>query len=548
MRNYYSSEIRSVEPGDGWKLRVALICPTPYTVGIANLGMQLVYNSFNRLPGVACHRFYASKLALASKISAPEPKPKSLETNEPLSNYQLIAISLNYENDLFNLPQILDAAGIPFLAENRDDSFPLIIVGGVVATINPEPFSSLIDACVLGEAEEVIPEIVQALVQHWLPTRKKQTALEALSYIPGLYIPGHYRAQYDSQGLFSTLCHKYDSEKPALFKRFIPVLDTIPGNMVIHSPYSQFPDIHLLEISRGCKRNCLYCLVSNCYGSFRTRSPSNIENSLTRIPPNYRVGLLGAGSSEHPRLLNILEILANHKQRFSLSSIHVAGITKLLADYIHAYGPNTLTLAPETGLPDRRKKLGKPFSDESYIEAVRILAVPPVKRIKLYFMVGLPEESIVDLNALVNLCKRIQHSIKDVNRQSKTIPRLSAAIACYVPKASSAFERAPMEHEKTLKNKIKFLASQFRSVREIIVTFGSPRQSIIQGVLARGDRRLCDWLLQASKAGENWYSKLSSLSDPLKHNAFKPVSGRPLPWSHLQVPMYANDLNKPENK
>jgi radical SAM superfamily enzyme YgiQ (UPF0313 family) len=543
MKQFYTSEIRTIEPGDGWKLRVALVCPTPYSIGISNLGAQLVYKAFNSLSGVACHRFYSADTALTSRIVHSEPKPKSMETNEPLSRYHVVAFSVNYENDLLNIPRILTAAGIPLLSADRDDSFPMVIAGGVVPTINPEPFAPLVDACVLGESEEVVSEIVHTLTHDWLKTRDKRSGLKALSTIPGLYIPGFYEPEYNQHNCFLKMKQCYDASSFPLVRRFIPNLDAVSGDIIIYSPHSEFPDIHLLEITRGCKRNCKYCLVPKCYGAFRTRSVASIMESLHRIPNGYRLGLLGAGSSEHPDLTQICGTLCRRKMHFSLSSIHVSSVNKEFAGQIHAYGPTTLTLAPETGQFFRRKQLGKPYSDECYAEAIKMLAVPPVKRIKLYFMIGLPNESVEDLDALVKFCLQIQSTIREANRQSKGIPRLSVAVACYVPKAFSVYERMPMDQEKSFKTKINYLASRFRSIREIAANFGSPRQAIIQGILARGDRRVCQWLLQASQPGTDWYSTLCRLHSDMLCTIFEPNDHYDLPWDHLNVPMYSHEHN-----
>lgn len=542
MKNTYQGEQRLISPGDGWKLRVVLVSPAPYSVGMANLGTHLVYAAFNRIPGVACHRAFASVPAMTHRLSQSHNPVTSVETQEPLSRYHVIALSMPFENDLFNLPVMLRAAGIPLLSAERGPSFPLVIAGGVVATINPEPFAHLIDASILGESEEIIPVLTDRLADHWVSGRDKAGALEAIGSIPGVYVPSWFETSCDDRGQFTGIRHTRPGYASGMARRYIPDLDAIPGAMIIHSPNTELKNLHLVEISRGCPGSCRFCLIPQCYGPFRFRSPESVINQAGLAPEAWRIGLLGAGCSLHPSLMNICHELVARHYSFSLSSLHVSGIRKDLADYILASGARTLTFAPEVGSNDKRKAMGKNFTNDQIVYAISQLAVHPVKTIKLYFMVGLPEETRGDLDAIVEFCKNTQNTIRNVNARSTSIPRLAVAVSCYVPKALSAFERAPMNTEKELKTKVRYIMTKLKASREIRITSNAPRHAVIQEFLARGDRRISNWLIRASSPGVDWYHEFLRMQKTMAPDISNLPPEHPLPWDHLKVPFYCDDV------
>ena len=548
MNTLYVTEKRLLTPGRGWKLRIALVSPAPYSIGMANLGIHLVYAAFNRIPGVACHRFFAEFPSMMHRCSQTQKPPLSIETAEPLSRYHVIALSFSYENDLLNLPSILRAAGIPLLSSEQGSMFPLVIAGGVVTTINPEPFADIVDACVLGESEEVIPLLANQLIDNWAFNRNKVEALEAIGSIPGIYIPSWFQPTYTKKGIFTGIKLTHPEYSPNLARRFIPNLDVIPGSMVIHTPNTDLKELHLVEISRGCPNSCRFCLIPQCYGPFRYRSTHSVIQETEFSPPDWRLGLLGAGCSLHPTLKDICYELISRQKSFSLSSLHVSGLRHRLVDCIHGSGTRTLTLAPEVGSDNKRLFIGKNFTNEQLIHVISQLAVDPIKTIKLYFMVGLPEETTDDLDDIIALCIQIQKVIRDINKQASTLPRLLASISCFVPKALSAFEREPIDTEKKLKAKILYLKSQLKSDREIRITSNTPRHAVIQELLARGNRQVTNYLIQASLPNHDWYKTFVSMQKTEKLNPDRFVSNTQLPWDHLKVALFCNNFKTKEEK
>lgn len=506
---------------------------------MSNLAVHLVYASFNRVPGVACHRFFSDECALDSRTTRHLPQVRSIETGEPLSNYQVVAFSLNYENDLLNIGRILLGSGIPLLATQRDSTQPLIIAGGVIATINPEPLAPMIDAFILGEAEILIPALADTLASEWVSGRSREVAIGAIGALPGVYIPEWYQPVYDREEHLASMEYCGPKPSPSLRRLYVDNLDSVPGSMVIHTPFTEFKEIHLVEISRGCPRSCRFCLIPACYGPFRHRSVDSIVKEASNAPAGWRIGLLGAGGADHPDLAEICRQLEDKKFRYSFSSLHASGITPQLVSLIHSAGPRTLTLAPEAGTDRQRHKIGKMFKDEDVFAAVRSLAHEPVRTIKMYFMIGLPGETAEDLDALVGFCHRIQQLIRETNRGRKTIPRLAVGVSCFVPKAMSPFERSPMQQEKDLRKRLKHVADGLRSAREIRWTHDAPRRAVVQGMIARADRRLSTWMAAAAQAGSDWYELIRELPEPLRSGAHQRLTlARRLPWDHLKVPLY----------
>lgn len=464
--------------------------------------------------------------------------PRSIETGQTMHDYDLVAVSLNYELDTTVLIRMLHRSGIPLQARNRSPRHPLIIAGGVVPTINPEPIADILDAVAVGEGEPIIPEIARAVAKTFAHRRDRSESMNALYRIPGLYVPGLYDPVYDTSGTFRKLVYRGPRPEPVLTRRIVPRLDTVPGSTVIHTPFSAFPDLHLIEISRGCPRNCRFCLIPRCYEPFRIRSVDSILSESRLAVPGTRIGLLGAGAADHPQLEIVCRQLLNEGKTFSFSSLHASEITPGLADAILNANCKTLTFAPETGTEIRRLKLGKNISDEQLIEAVRLIGHRPIRTIKLYFMVGVPGENLDDIDAIPALCRKIHHVLIQQARCEKSLPGITASISCFVPKAQSFLERAPMQDETHLKAVFQHLKTAFRHSGGVTWTHDVPKWAVIQGLIARGDRRVLKLLIDAATTGKSWRSLTrNSYVNPGFYLHRKRPLHEQLPWNHMKTPL-----------
>ncbi|MBN1295296.1 radical SAM protein, partial [bacterium] len=358
----------------------------------------------------------------------------------------------------------------------------------------------------------------------------------ALAAVPGVYIPEWYRPRLDRSGRFAGIDWCGPGTQPQLFRRVAMNLDTWPAGTVIHTPHAELPGLHLIEISRGCPRECRFCLIPGCYSPFRYRSVPAIMDSARSAPPDRRIGLLGAGAADHPFLLDICRALAADGFRFSFSSLHATRITPELTSLIHTHGPRTVTLAPEAATDQRRRTLGKTLTNTDLIAAVQAVGRPPVKTIKVYFIAGLPGETAGDLHRIADLCRDLEDALREANVDSKAIPRITAGISCFVPKPLSRFERAPMLPEKDLKEKLALIADDLRDIREIRWTMDHPRWAVMQGLIARGDRRLGAVLAEAGKPGADWLLLMKQYRNQQAEYMTHPIRLRyPLPWDHLKI-------------
>ncbi len=530
-RTRVAREINRVPAGNGIKLRVVLVFPAPYRIGMANLGFQLVYSLFNHQDGVCCHRAFLPDPEEKIIYDSHRESVRSLESFEQLSDYDVVAFSINYENSLPDLIRILDLARIPIFSNLRESHHPLVIAGGVVPTINPEPIAEFMDACVLGETEEILPVFSKTLAETWTSGRCRTDTLAMLSRVPGVYIPSFYSPVYSPDGVLSRMVYTGPLPEPSVSIQHVADLNPYPSSSMIHTPESEFPFLHLVEVSRSCPRTCRFCLIPSCFGPFRCRSQELILSGAETAPPDYRIGLLGAGAADHPDLISICRKLREQGKQFSFSSLHASEIVPELAELVLQSGPHTITLAPETGTEQRRRKIGKRISDDHLLEAVRLIGRPPTRVIKLYFIIGLPGETMEDIQSIITLCANVSRTILQTCKTAHNIPRLSIGISCFVPKAYSSFQRSPMNTEVEFNRRIKVLASAFRHIKEIRWHHDVPKWAIVQGLLARGDRRITPLVVHAGR------NKLTR-QDILKASAQSRIHQyiplfQPLPWDHL---------------
>jgi len=528
-----SREIRRIPLGDGTDLRIVLLFPSEYRIGMANLGFQLIYAAFNSIRGVQCHRAFLpspSDICIAERESL-----RSIETFEPINAYDIVAFSLSYENDLPNVLKMLRLGRIPVMQVERNSSNPLVIAGGIVATLNPEPIAQALDAVVLGEGEATCRLLARAAIEAWSGRRNRDDVLRRFSHLPGVYVPSMYRAIYNQRGMFAGL-YPESGAPDRLTRGVIGNLDDWPGSRVIHSPDIEFSDLHIVEVSRGCSNHCHFCIIPNGYSCYRYRSAASVIEEASQGPGHLRIGLMGAGTADHPDLHSICSSLRAAGRAFSFSSLHASEIGGTFIDLVRLTGPRTLTIAPEAGSWRRRKKLGKRVTDEEVFEAARIAARTDIAYLKMYFMIGLPGETVSDIEEIAVFCTSVLHEIHSIQKGTRHSLRLCVSVSCFVPKPHTAFERAVMRSEHDYRDRMTYLVTAMRKIRHIRLTLDNPKSAFIQGLIARGDRRLITTLDMIASGEQNWRQVLRSEREIVERHAFT-RHGRldPLPWDHLRV-------------
>jgi radical SAM superfamily enzyme YgiQ (UPF0313 family) len=466
-RRILEQETGTIYKDWGGRLPVALAYPNTYYVGMSSLGLQTVYRLFNRRPDVVCERvFWREGKGRGGKGQGLV----SLESQRPLGEFRVLAFSLAYELDYFNALEMLRQVDIPLLAGERDEDDPLLIAGGPAVTANPEPLAELFDAFVIGEAEELIPSLVEAL-QAGIGG-ERQSLLSALAQIPGLYVPAH--------PLISNLQSPTSSVQPAK-RQWIRDLDAYPTTSVLFTRETEFGDMYLIEIARGCKRGCRFCLTGHTCRPLRERSVGTLLHQAREgLVHRDKIGLMGAAVSDYSRIDELVTGLREMGARISVSSLRAAPLSETLVKSLAESGSQTLTLAPEAGSERLRALIHKGISTDDVMRAADLAARYDFPRLKLYFMLGLPTEIEEDVQAIVDLVTVVGQ------RFSR---RVTVNVTPFVPKAHTPFQWAAMTPQAVVRERLRCVEQQLRP-RGVAVKSDSPAWAAVQGVLSRGDRRL----------------------------------------------------------
>jgi radical SAM superfamily enzyme YgiQ (UPF0313 family) len=442
----------------GGKLPVALVYPNSYHIGMSNLGIQAIYRLINDQTDAVCERaFWEPK-------DSTDVLPLAMESQRPLTDFAVIAFSLSYELDYFNIAPILKASGIPLYAKDRDETYSLIIAGGPCITTNPMPLSPFFDCLCIGEAEAILPEMLPVLRAG--ASENRNTLKKKLSTIPGVYVPGY-------------------SGKP-ITRQWVKDLDKFPVHSTVLTRDTELGNMYLIEVERGCNWGCRFCLVSNCYKPMRFRSVDSLLNQAeTGLQYRKRLGLMGPAVTDHPQIDELVAKLHDMGAEISVSSLRIKPLSPVILGEVIEGGTNTVALAPEAGSQRLRDSIGKRINEDDILKAVEKVASQGIKQLKLYFMIGLPEETDADIEAIALLVTKC----KDIFDKHQSWSRITLKIAPFVPKAGTPFQLEGMASLDVLKYRLSLLKSKLPA-KGISVKNESLEWSEVQAVLSRGDERL----------------------------------------------------------
>jgi len=411
-----------------YQLRVALGFPNKYEVGIANLGFQTIYRILNQVDDVSCERFFLSYPTGAGSGSVsgfdykPQDKVRTLESGDPLNFFQIISFSVPFELDYLNILKILKQAKIPLLAEERDESYPFLLAGGVAVTLNPEVIAPFFDAIFIGEAEEGIVEVAEIFKKGHI---RKRT-LQELAKIKGLYVPEFYEPVYNQDGLLKE--YKVEKSAPQKIQRRIVDLSKIETYSSIVTPLSHFKDMFIVETERGCAWKCRFCAAGHLYKPFRPHKKEKIISEIEKYASGSKsVGLLGSMVSDLPFLEELCCDLYQKGYQIGVSSLRVDKVTPGLLDVLIKSGLKTLTLAPEAGTERMWKIIDKRIGREDVLEAARLAKEKNLEKLKLYFIIGLPFETIKDVEGIVDLIKDVGEAFPSTLLRTVSLPNRMAS-------------------------------------------------------------------------------------------------------------------------
>ncbi|MCC7354658.1 MAG: radical SAM protein [Anaerolineae bacterium] len=520
-RNVLSKESGVTFKDWGGRIPIALAYANTYYVGMSSLALQVIYRAFNAHPDVVCERVFWNPRRRSEPLI-------SLESQNRVADFAVWAFTISYEMDYFNLITMLRQAGMPPLAADRDESWPLVIGGGPALSANPEPVALFFDAIVIGEGEEIIGSLVDVLRAH---AGDKAAILAALDKLPGFYVPALRNTSNGPPPSPSPVPFTGEGRVGAggspIHRLWVRDLTRLPTVSSLVTRDTEFGDLYLMEIARGCGRGCRFCLAGYVYRPPR-EVPLDVLLEWARAGLQHRpkIGLVSAAVSDHSQIDELAVRLREMGAKISVSSMRVDPISVPLVKALAESGTQTLTIAPEAGSVRLRDVINKPQTEEQLLDAVALAESLKFPQLKMYFMVGHPTETEEDIRAMVELALAARQRFKR---------RLVLNTTPYVPKPHTPFQWEAMTPAEVVKARQEYVKKAL-SPHQVAVRADSPQWAEVQGVLARGDRRLAYVLLSMREelSLPAWERALADAGLTADEYLSARTPGEPLPWDIVE--------------
>src|SRR5204862_291605 len=516
------------------KVAVALVYPNAYAVGMSNLGFQTIYKHLNALPDVVCERVFLPDAADIAELARTRSAPFSLESQRPLTDFHMIGFSVTYEGDYINVLRILELAGIPLRAAERRPHDPLVLMGGVCAFANPEPIAPFMDFVVGGEGEELVGELIAAYRERYTD---RASFLDLLTSLPGVYVPERYDVRYAEDGTVADVIALAGA--PAVVtKRRLKDVDAFRTIAAVKTSNAEYGHMALLEVGKGCGRGCRFCLEGQVYRPVRHRSVAALSETIKELAAQgeKRIGLVGACVSDYPWIGELLKVVEENGLELSISSLRADSLTEDLVAALARGGHRTLTMAPEAGTERLRRAIRKPITDEQLYTACDLVRRHGIPNLKCYFMIGQPTETTEDVEAIADLAQRMLEHLRVLDPAGRPFGRLTLSISSFVPKPWTPFQWAPFAGVDELSRKLEIIKRGVGRFPNVRVLHENPREAALQALLARGDRRVADFLETAARLGGDWRRALREWDgDPTFFTTRERPVGERLPWDHFDV-------------
>jgi len=525
-----SREVGFIRKPHGGKLRVALAFPNTYFVGMSNLGFQTVYRLFNELEDVVCERVcLPPKQELQAQLASGTPL-RTIESETPVRDFDVLAFSVSFEWDYTNVVSMLRLAGIPVRAESRTRHDPLIVIGGAVTFVNPEPLAPFADVIAAGEGEMLVPSLMTAFHE----ATDRGDLLQRLAQERGFYVPSFYDVRYAADGRIDAFVPRPGTGAPATVKKAaVKSTDHLdPPSTRIFTPDTEFGSRFLIEVVRGCANLCRFCWAGYNYLPVRAFPADRILDLAREARPYAsRAGLVSIALCDHPEIERILSGLIDMGYSISPASLRLDDLTETIVGMLHQSGERSITIAPETGSDRLRRVINKTVTNAEILEKADLIFRSGMENLKLYYMIGLPTETEDDLQAIRDLTGELRDIMLTHAKGRGRIGRIVASVNPLIPKPGTAYQWLPMEDPAVTDRKGKRLRSLVADLDNVYFNIKSERHSYYQALLSLGDRRVAPAIEAAERNGGNWRAAVAETGVDADFYIFRDRSGdTTLPW------------------
>lgn len=527
-----AAERGTVFKAAGAEVEIALAYPNTYHVGMSNLGVHQIYSLLNLRDDTACERVFLPDEEDITEFDRSNTKLFSLESRRPVRDFDILAFSVSFEHDYLNVLEMLRLAGIRVDKQDRGPDDPLLLLGGICTFFNPEPLAEFFDVVLVGEGEELAGEFIDVYKAN--RGKERQELLKALCGLRGVYIPEFYEVLYNDDGTIRER-RSLTADVPAtIVKRAVTDIDRKPAATVILSPNTEFSDMHLAEVTRGCGRHCRFCMAGYIYLPPRNLSAEQARGEANKADQTCgKIGLVGSALSDYPAIDDLCASIAGN---LSVSSLRADSLSRTLIERLAKSGHKTIAIAPEAGSERLRKVINKGVTEEDILRAADLVFGAGIPNLKLYFIIGLPTETQDDMDEILGLAEKIREVQLRHARPAGRIGRITLSVNSFVPKPFTPFQWEPMEDVQSLNRKQRLLEKAVKKIGNMNLIHDLPKWEFIQALLSRGDRRVGALLKAAHERGGDWKVAARELGMDLdlfvtRRRGFDEV----LPWDFVDI-------------
>lgn len=525
-----AKEVGYVRKPHAGRLRVALAFPNTYFVGMSNLGFQTVYRLFNAEDGIVCERTFLPPKSEVAALKASSASLVTLESQMLVRDFDILAFSVSFEWDYTNVLTMLRLAGIPARAEDRTQHDPLVMIGGAVTFVNPEPLAPFADVIAAGEGEALIPPLLTA----FRDASDRDDLLQRLTSERGFYVPSFYDVHYRESGSIDRFEPKAGTGAPAVVRKAaLKTTEAVdPPVTSIFTPDTEFGSRFLVEVVRGCANLCRFCWAGYNYLPVRAFPKERILELAEKAKPySDRAGLVSIALCDHPDIEEILTRLTEMGYSISPASLRLDDLTPQILGLLRASGERTVTIAPEVGSDRLRRVVNKTITNEEILAATEMIFAAGMENLKLYYMIGIPTETDDDLVAIRDQILQMRDIMMRHAKGRGHVGRIVGSVNPLVPKPGTAYQWLPMEDDASIDRKIKQLRALTSDIENVYFNIKSERHSFYQALLSLGDRRVAPAIEAAERNGGNWRAAVKEAGVDADFYVFRDRSSDSvLPW------------------